>query len=218
MASNKKGLQTKEYIYCVAKKLFYTVGYDKATLSLISKEANVPIGLIPYHFKNKDNILIMIYDDYLTKIHQCIDAQVGSDEIDNSILYHGVLSRIYYQIIFGDTCNRRVYHEVLKKKSNYRILHRSIGEIYRGYLKDFNIIISEEEFEARLYCDFGARREFFLHYLNEDLSMSIQDTVTLVNGIIPRLLGIDQNLVTAILDKSYAIYNSICYDDIVFLV
>lgn len=218
MASNKKGAQTKEYIYNVSKALFYTLGYDKTTISAISKKAEVPIGLIPYHFKNKDNILKAIYRDFLIQIDECITTRViPYFYIDNSILYHAILSRIYYQILFENDSNRRVYYDVLKKKSNYRILHDSIEVRYKEYLTDFAIDMDSRQLEGFLFCDFGARREFFLHYLAGDITMSIQDTVTIVNGIIPRLVGIDQNTVTEILNKSLEIFNAIDYADITFL-
>ncbi|MFZ7121431.1 MAG: TetR/AcrR family transcriptional regulator [Eubacteriaceae bacterium] len=216
MASNKKGIQTKEYIYKITKNLFYEFGYNKTTLSLISKEADVPIGLIPYHFKNKDNILKMVYDDFLREIDKCINKH-SIDTKNNSILRHAIVSRIYYQIILENNNNKRVYTEVLRKKSNYILLHNSIGSRYVSYLDDYNITLTKEEFESNLYCDFGARREFFLHLMNEDIQMPIQDVVTFVNGIIPRLLKIDQNTVDDILSYSLECFNKIDYSDITFL-
>lgn len=217
MATNKKGDLTKEHIYQTSKTLFYKIGYTKATLSKISHEASVPIGLIPYHFTNKDHIVSMIYSDFMRNIDECIEAQM-KDEIDNSILFHAVQERIYFQIILNDENNLRFYHEFLNKKSNYRILNFLIGERYRQYLIDFEIEIDETTFTALLHADFGARREFFLYYMKDLNIMDIQDAVSFLHGIVPRLLKIDQKRVDEILEKSFEIYTRIDCKDLCFLI
>ena len=100
MGTNKKGEQTKEYIYFEAKKLFYEQGYKSTTLSKIAETAQVPIGLIPYHFTNKDTIVSLIYQELIDSIQGRLRQQTGL-AMDNSILFHAVVSRIYYQIIFS---------------------------------------------------------------------------------------------------------------------
>ncbi|MBF7096025.1 TetR/AcrR family transcriptional regulator [Alkalibacter mobilis] len=217
MATNKKGEQTREYIYMISKELFYRNGYSGTTLSKIALKAEVPIGLIPYHFKNKDNIVSLIYADFLNKIRTCVESRLHKRSA-NSILYHGVVSRIYYQIIFSDPNNKKFYHEILLKKSNYKLLHGPIGDIYTNYLKDFNVHISKTGFSDILHADFGARREVFLNKFESPEKTDIQDLVTFANGIVPRLLKIDQTLVDEILHESYEIFKSLSYDHIKLLI
>lgn len=217
MGTNKKGEQTKEYIYAEAKKLFYELGYKSTTLSKISETAQVPIGLIPYHFTNKDTIVSLVYQELLDNIQKRLSQQAGL-VLDNSILFHAVASRIYYQIIFSDENNRRFYYEIIQKKSNYKILNQVISKVYRNYMKDFHIVLTETDFQDIVHADFGARREFFLHHLESKEVLDIQKMVTFANAIVPRLLKMNPLLVDNILAKSLEIYHSVDFTDIKFLV
>jgi AcrR family transcriptional regulator len=216
MGTNKKGEQTKEYIYNVAKQLFYDIGYKNTTLSKIAETAQVPIGLIPYHFTNKDTIVSFIYQELIEKIKTRM-LEYTNLHFDNYILFHAVLSRIYYQVIFSDPNNRRFYYEILLKKSNYKILNSVIGEVYKKYMADFDIALTEAEFNDILHADFGARREFILYHLERSEPMDIQGMVTFAVGIVPRLLKIDPHTVDVLLDNSVELYESMEFDDIRFL-
>ena len=216
MAKSKKGRETKARIYEASKYLFYHYGYRKTTLLKISERADVPVGLISYYFKSKDHIVSMIYEDFMGKIDDLIEASC-KNQIDNAILYHAVLSRVYYQIILSDPNNTRFYRGFLKQKSNNKVLHSLIGKRYLAYLKDFNIKISDTDFEIILNADFGARREFFLYYFDHPDEITIQSVVTFTNGVVPRLLKLNQQKIDAILEKSYHLYKTLDFEDIVFL-
>lgn len=216
MGTNRKGEQTKEHILAVARKLFYENGYKDTTLSKMSEAAQVPIGLIPYHFENKDNIVGIVYEELLEQIKSCMHSH-SKIKYDNYILYHAVLSRIYYQVILSDPKNRRFYYENLSKKSNYRILNRVIGKAYKRYMTDFDITLSKEDFDDIILADFGARREFFLHHLSTKDPLDIQKMVTFANSIVPRLLKLDPSLVDTIMASSLEIYKAIDFSEIRFL-
>ena len=49
--------ETKKRIYHVAFKLFDEFGYDKVKVSDIAKAANVSVGSVYYHYKNKEAII-----------------------------------------------------------------------------------------------------------------------------------------------------------------
>lgn len=217
MGTNKKGEQTKEYIYYEAKKLFYELGYKSTTLSKIAEIAQVPIGLIPYHFTNKDTIVSLIYQELIDNIRNRLKEREDLN-LDNSILFHAVVSRIYHQIILSDENNRRFYYEILQKKSNYKILNRVISQVYRDYMKDFQMVLAESDFQDIVHADFGARREFFLHHLGGKEPLDIQKMVTFANAIVPRLLRMNPVLVDNLMAQSLEVYQSVDFSDIKFLV
>lgn len=213
----EKGVQTRNMIYQTAKQLFYDKGYEKTKIKEIADTAEVPIGLFTYYFKTKDKIVQHIYSEFFTQISLRI-TEATKDGLDNSILRHAILSWIYYEIIFSDENNRRFYYENLKKTSNYRIMNKTASQTYRRYVEDFNVVISDHDFQNLLYLDFGARREYFLNYFEKPLNDTTDDVIFLINGILPRLLGIDQNTITTMLYKGINTAKIIRYDDIPFLV
>lgn len=217
MGTNRRGEQTKEHIFSVAKQLFYEHGYKNTTLQKMAETAQVPIGLIPYHFGNKDKMVGIVYKELIDQIKSLLGSH-KEIRFDNYILFHGVLSRIYYQVIFSDPNNRRFYYENLLKRSNYQFLNSVIREGYRKYLTDFRITLSEEDFNDIVHADFGARREFFLHHLEHDKNLDIQKMVSFANAIVPRLLGMEPKLVDGILAESLEIYHAVDCSGIRFLV
>ena len=71
------GILTKELIYQTARRLMYENGYKKTTYQMIAQKANVPVGLVNYHFK-KQELLDKIYMDYLCQIQDFIAAQAAA--------------------------------------------------------------------------------------------------------------------------------------------
>jgi AcrR family transcriptional regulator len=212
----EKGIQTRNHLYQISKQLFYELGYENTKIKDIVKAADTPIGLFTYYFKTKDNVVHEIYLDYYQQINACLD-ELSMTELDNSILRHATLSRIYYDRILSNDNNRRFYYEILKKGSNFRIASDFISNTYCHYIEEYKLVINEKEFRNLLYIDFGGRREYFLNYFEKKLDNSIDEIVFLLNGIIPRMLGIDQHAVTTLIYKGIQIAKEINSDQIRFL-
>jgi AcrR family transcriptional regulator len=212
----EKGIQTRNHLYQISKTLFYEHGYENTKIKDIVTVADTPIGLFTYYFKTKDNVVHEIYSDYYQQIANCIDG-LTIDGLDNSILRHATLSWIYFDHILNNKSNRRFYYEILKKASNYRIAGDFIRNTYRRYIEDYNLVISEREFDNLLYIDFGGRREYFLNYFEKPLTDSVDELVFLLNGILPRMLGIDQHSVTTLIYKGLQIAKTINCENIHFL-
>ncbi|HEY5556304.1 TetR/AcrR family transcriptional regulator [Acetobacterium sp.] len=212
----EKGIQTRNHLYQTAKQLFYTKGYEKTKIKDIVETADTPIGLFTYYFKTKDKIVNEIYWEYYKQIDTCLN-ELKIDGLENSILRHAVLSRIYFDRILNNENNRRFYYEILKKASNYRIAGDFIRNTYRRYIDEYHLVVSEKEFDNFLFIDFGGRREYFLNFFEKPLDDSVDDMVFLLNGILPRMLGIDQHSVTTLLYKGIQIAKTIDCDHIHFL-
>ncbi|MGV8907230.1 MAG: TetR/AcrR family transcriptional regulator [Acetobacterium sp.] len=212
----EKGIQTRNHLYQTAKRLFYAQGYEKTKIKDIVETADTPIGLFTYYFKTKDKIVHEIYLEYYKQIDACLN-ELSIDGLENSIFRHSVLSWIYFDRILNNDNNRRFYHEILKKGSNYRIISDFIRNTYRCYIEEYHLVLSEKEFNNLLFIDFGGRREYFLNYFEKPLDNSVDEIVFLLNGILPRMLGIDQHGVTSLLYKGIQIAKTIDCDHIHFL-
>lgn len=212
----EKGIQTRNHLYQTTKQLFYTRGYENTKIKDIVEIADTPIGLFTYYFKTKDNIVHEIYTEYFKKINDLL-TESKIDGLENSILRHAALNSIYYEHILGDENNRRFYYEILKKGSNYRVASDFIRDTYHGYIADYQLVISESEFDNCLAIDFGGRREYFLNYFEKPLDDSFDEIVFLVNGILPRMLGIDQHAITTLLYKGIKLAKTIDSEHIHFL-
>lgn len=207
----------KEQIYLAAKTLFYEDGFSATTIKKIAEISEVPISTVHYYFQTKDTIIRSIYYDFIDTIDTYLLTN-KPELFKNRILSHTVSSRIYYDIILNNEQNRRVYYEVLKHNSNYGILDTYADKIYHQYIEDNNIVITDELLKIYTHMNFGARREFFIQYFNGQLNLSVQDLVTVINGLIPRLFKLDQNFVDRLMMDSILIFNTLEYDDFKFLI
>ncbi|MPW26762.1 TetR family transcriptional regulator [Alkalibaculum sp. M08DMB] len=211
-----KGQNKKEEIYLNAKQLLYELGYTNTTIKLIAEVSDSPVSLVHYYFKKKDEIIRAVYYDFLNNIHFFLHIK-NPHIFKNYILSHAVTSRIFYDIILNNERNRRVYHEVLLNKSNYSIMNKYTSKIYKNYIKDNDLIISDELFEMYSVMDFGARREFFINYFEGNIDISVQEIVSALNGLLPRLYKLNQHFVDSLMMDSLSIYNSLDYSEIKFL-
>lgn len=66
MAGDKK-VRAKEKILKVATSLFAKKGFDAATVDEIAEKAKVNKALIYYYFKNKDDLLTKIFDNFMVE-------------------------------------------------------------------------------------------------------------------------------------------------------
>lgn len=122
-------MNKKELIIEVATRLFSENGFEKTSLASIRKEANVSNGLIYHHFKNKNELLIEIFNrateivsdindsihDHLTpkqKILMTIEGAFEQMEKDKYIF------KLYLNVMLEPT-TRMVLHDLIEERNTY---------------------------------------------------------------------------------------------------
>jgi AcrR family transcriptional regulator len=68
MANYKNGIDTRNKLYCSAKKLFCDNGYNNTTVNDIVSHANSKLGLFTYYFESKDSVATDILKDYINDV------------------------------------------------------------------------------------------------------------------------------------------------------
>ena len=79
----KDGYKTKRKILQVAEELFAEKGFDATSIEKIAKAAGVNKGLIYYHFKDKNDIVISIFRNIIEEISDFVDLSFTEDNIDD---------------------------------------------------------------------------------------------------------------------------------------
>ena len=82
MSEYQTSIETRNSILSACRELFYEKGFDKTTFVDICKRAEVNQGSIHYHFKNKENILRIIYEETIRKNNAAAEA-VSPRGLDN---------------------------------------------------------------------------------------------------------------------------------------
>ncbi len=212
----QKGIDTRSKIIQSAKKLFYEYGYNKVTVVMIKDRAGVSLSAIPYYFKTKDNIVSVIYNEFLISIYKFLQ-EIISEEID-SYLFHFYASKIYYYIIFHNEKNNQFYYEVSVAQSNYKLLESTMSKINKNYARDFQIQKTEKQFALIRMCDSGSRREILQNYYNNIIDITKDELIDYITSISGTLIGIDQNISEKYGKRSTEFVKNLDYSSIKFLV
>ena len=198
-----KGLESKNKIYSCTKKEFYEQGYRRSTIQHITAEAGVPLGLFTYYFKTKDNVVELIYTDFMNQIRKALEAFEWYNE-DTSFFKNTCIYFVFYESVLQDPNTARFFYEVIQKDFKGRLLHDWLTEAYRTYLADYRIKMKENEFTMLLSFDFGGRREIFLNYFNKKLNVSQQKLIHMVTMVVPRYMQIPKKEIDRVYKKVYS--------------
>ena len=214
---SNESIGTRDLIINSAKSQFYLNGYKDTTISNIFSSLEVPAGVFTYYFKTKDMLVTEIYKEFFEKIDERITKQFESIK-DKPFLLQVICSKIYYDVILSNKNNARFYYQVLERKSNLRVNSGIVTPRFHRYIDEFNLIITEEEFETIVMLDAGARKEFFMDYFLKKRKIAPNSVSDIIESSIPLLMGIDKSIVDSTLFKASKIAKSIDYSDLIFLV
>lgn len=101
--TKEEALKTRETIIDAAVRVFSAKGVSRTTLTDIATEAGVTRGAIYWHFKNKEDLLEILWDDILSPFEAVRHA--GEDTTETDPL--GVLGRAHLDLFRGLQNNPR---------------------------------------------------------------------------------------------------------------
>ncbi|MBR4395691.1 MAG: TetR/AcrR family transcriptional regulator [Eubacteriaceae bacterium] len=216
MATYKKGIQTKERIFQSAKKMFYEYGYKNATIAKIAADAKVPIGLVNYYFK-KNEILSIVYTQFLQNIKKAIDEQIGND-LENPLQRHIVFTRIFYSIMLSNDKNRELYKEIFINELVEADASDLVGLDFMEIVRTFDIDITESIFHRLTIAEYGARRELLLDRYDRLDPEKSKDFIDFLATISVRLAGVEIKEVMRNCKKADELYKKVDTSVIKFLI
>ncbi|WP_251549480.1 TetR/AcrR family transcriptional regulator [Neobacillus muris] len=114
-------------------------GYHQAQVSKIAKQAGVADGTIYLYFKNKEDILISLFEEKMGAFVEKIDEKIaGKDTAAEKLL---MMVETHFQLLSEDH-HMAVVTQLELRQSNKELRHR-INEVLRGYLQVIDKIIIE---------------------------------------------------------------------------
>lgn len=198
------GVQTQEHIYQTARRLMHENGYKKTTYSMISREADVPIGLVNYYYK-KQELLERLYTDFINSIREVIYTRFPG--LDNQIQYHILLSRIMLTQIFSEPKTLAFHLEINQANLIPQVIHDRIRSLQVSVVESFHINMTPQYLYWCATAEYGARRELIEQ--NKDLCVNSPEFLTLVNllsTITLRIAGVSSDIIDQNLEKASKLY------------
>ena len=210
------GILTKELIYQTARRLMYENGYKKTTYQMIAQKANVPVGLVNYHFK-KQELLDKIYMDYLCQIQDFIFAQ-AEGLLDNELQAHMLQSNIMMTQIFRDSHILSFHLEVNESDLVPPAFHGAVRKKQVEILNYFHVDITPESYYWCAAAEYGARRELILQNKDVDINSSdFRRLLDLLPTIAVRIAGLSPAIIQKNQEKANRVFAGLDYSGILML-
>lgn len=207
------GILTKELIYQTARRLMYENGYKKTTYQMIAQKANVPVGLVNYHFK-KQELLDKIYMDYLCQIQNFIAAQ-AEGLLDNELQAHMLQSNIMMTQIFRDSHILSFHLEVNESDLVPPAFHGAVRKKQVEILNYFHVDITPESYYWCAAAEYGARRELILQNKDVDINSSdFRRLLDLLPTIAVRIAGLSPAIIQKNQEKANRVFAGLDYSGI----
>lgn len=148
----------RDRILQIAVKVFAEKSFEGSRIDEIAREANVPKSLIYYHFKNKDEILEVLLENFLDEYIGILEENADETHGEKSQALMGRMKSVYYE--FGQRnadLVRIIFIESLKKTNEKPIIFRMVEAM----------VAKEREGKAEVNYDVQERRvaEFFSSFL-----------------------------------------------------
>ena len=210
------GILTKELIYQTARRLMYENGYKKTTYQMIAQKADVPVGLVNYHFK-KQELLDKIYMDYLCQIQDFIAAQ-AEGLLDNELQAHMLQSNIMMTQIFRDSHILSFHLEVNESDLVPPAFHGAVRKKQVEILNYFHVDITPESYYWCAAAEYGARRELILQNKDVDINSSdFRRLLDLLPTIAVRIAGLSPAIIQKNQEKANRVFAGLDYSGILML-
>lgn len=205
------GIQTKQQILQITKKLMRSNGYKATTYQMIAQEAGVPVGLVNYHFKKTDFIKD-IYSDFFQEISECIKVQ-AKKAYHNELLFHILESRIFMTQIITDPKTLAFHLEIHYSELIPGIILEKISKRLDSIIKGCRL----EECSPELsywyaVAENGAIKELMERNQHVAITdMDFEKFLDLIATIAVKLAGIDPEVVQMNLDEAVGLFRTMDY-------
>jgi TetR/AcrR family fatty acid metabolism transcriptional regulator len=149
----KRGADKRERILRAAIKVFARKGFYATRVSEIAKAAGVADGTIYLYFKNKDDVLVSIFEDRITKLLAFLRAEIEKAEgIEDKV-------RVVVELQLGLLEEQRDLAEVVtvNLRQSSRLLKQYAAPLFTEYLELIASVIADGQREGVLRDDVSPR-------------------------------------------------------------
>lgn len=180
----------RERILQAAAVVFAKKGFYNSRIAEIAKQANVADGTIYLYFKNKDDILISLFEDEMTLVIKSI-----KNELSKTADTEAKLRKFIEKHLSLIDENREVAEVLqIELRQSHKFMKKYSGTKFRDYLNIISDIISEGQKNGKIRQDiipgitkrviFGALDEISSYWiLSKNKKYDIETTAKMIGDI-----------------------------------
>ncbi|HVL01489.1 MAG TPA: TetR/AcrR family transcriptional regulator [Dongiaceae bacterium] len=147
-------MKTRDRILVTSLELFNLCGEPNVTTIDIANEMDISPGNLYYHFRNKDEIIAELFQQFEASMHEVLQSpqEEGLEMMDYWMYIHLIFERVWeYRFLYRDLATILERNEKLQKRFN-RILDKKAANcrLIMSAMRDSGIIlqISDKQIEA----------------------------------------------------------------------
>lgn len=211
MSNYENGIETKKRILAACRKLFYQKGYDQTTFKDICAEAQVNQSSIHYHFKTKENLLTLIYEETIEKNNREASRYLSPDM--PSLTRFCLSTMLYYYKLLKDplffrlNLDAALYLESSHFDGQIQIYAKGLLGNEQSY-----IVLSEDSF-FDLMAVTGFDRSLLIYLSKEHPPIDLGELTRRTLLIYKKLVGIDSKSFDAAMEQVRVLQDRIKWDE-----
>jgi TetR/AcrR family fatty acid metabolism transcriptional regulator len=153
-ASSAPGADKRERILRAAVKVFARKGFYAARVSEIAKAAGVADGTIYLYFENKDDVLVSLFDDRLTRLIAVLEKEIATEGLSFEQRFRRVV-----ELQLGLLDGQRELAEVVtvNLRQSTRLLKQYATPLFSKYLDVMARLIVEGQRDGAVRGDINPR-------------------------------------------------------------
>jgi hypothetical protein len=184
MKNNSPNASAK--ILQAAEELFSEKGFNGASVNMIAQKANVNKALIYYYFKDKDDIILSLFQKISQEANEYIASLSSTtplsaqDKIKSEFAFFSrrkkILSIMLMESLKGDANSTHIFKiaenmiddesmnggERSPKKNHLTKEHYHLYEFFTGFMPIITFIVFQEKWCNYYHCDSDTALEYFL--------------------------------------------------------
>lgn len=207
MAEYAKSAETKRKILDACKMLFYEKGYVATRYTDISELSGINEGLIYYHFKKKDALGGIIFEEVISDVIS--QAEKLTENSKTLMLAAGVNCRILWRLTYTSEVFKRFNQELILNRIPNTVGRESDAAWYRAYNERYRLGLSPTDLRLISFAHNAMESELILAMIEGKLDLTEKQFADFDIRTELELFKIDFNSIEAVIRESTALCNSV---------
>ncbi|MEG1619706.1 MAG: TetR/AcrR family transcriptional regulator [Eubacterium sp.] len=209
MAVYKNGEKTKILIYKTAKDQFFEKGYDKTTLTSISKASDTNTALISYYFKSKLDLALSVYNEYMTATKILTNFLLEKITPNNDLLFTTAVEiRLLTRNMQTSHELNRFLYELNNTNFYYKKNSATVG-FFDNVNRRYHLGLDKNQVYAIAVTNYAINVSLNAARFNGILDCTNEFIIQTVFSHFAKLMSFDNAVIQAVLDNSQNISEKI---------
>ena len=214
MAEYSVGVATRNKIYEVSKHLFYERGIKDTSYADICKVAEVNRGLIPYYFKSKSKLAIMVLNEFVDSMGAAVESRWGDQSLD-PLTENALIELLQFELLEEDGHVLRFYGEAMASSDFHDQLLAVQARVITQLSQGAPIELSDAALRTFACMMHGTENELVqamrTHYLTEGVESFVRRDIEWIY----RMLGFSDKTIDEACERGFSLardYRFTCDD------